>query len=65
MTTALPFTETIVRRIIGAVRKAGLRVTATRVAPDGTVTVFHDDVAAALPSVENDQLQSKWTDVET
>jgi hypothetical protein len=64
MTTGLPFTEMIVRRIIGAVRKAGLRVTATRVAPDGTVTIFHDDAAAEPPSVEKENSESRWTDVQ-
>jgi uncharacterized protein GlcG (DUF336 family) len=62
MTKPLPFTESILRRAIAAVQKAGLRITATRVTPDGAVTIFHDDDAAAPPASKRDQ--DKWLDVE-
>jgi hypothetical protein len=52
-----------VRRAIAAVRKAGLEVKATSIGPDGTVTIFHDGVAPQPSSGEN-QVPSKWLDVE-
>jgi hypothetical protein len=63
MTKPLPFTELAICRAIAAVQKAGLPIKATSVGPDGTVTIFHDGVAAPLPSGEN-QGQAKWLDVE-
>jgi hypothetical protein len=63
MTKPLPFTESAVRRAIAAVRKAGLEVKATSIGPDGTVTIFHDGVAPQPSSGEN-QVSSKWLDVE-
>ena len=63
MTKPLPFTESCVRRAIAAVQKAGLPIKATSIAPDGTVTIFHDGVAPPTASGENHE-QSKWLDVE-
>jgi len=51
-------------RAIAAVQKAGLAIKATSVGPDGTVTIFHDGVAAQPPSGENHG-HAKWLDVET
>jgi hypothetical protein len=63
VTKPLAFTESSVRRAIAAVHKAGLPIKATSIGPDGTVTIYHDIVAAQPPSGEN-QGQSKWLDVE-
>ena len=62
MTKSLPFTEASIRRIITAVRKAGLEVNAVSVAPDGTVTVYHGVVAP--PASSQNHENSKWLDVE-
>ena len=43
---ALPFTEAAITRIVRAARKAGLRVTAVRVGPDGTIETME---AAVTP----------------
>jgi hypothetical protein len=49
MTKPLPFTEASIRRAINGVMKAGLRVTAIEVRPDGTVVVRNGvEVAPAL-----------------
>jgi hypothetical protein len=45
------------------VQKAGLAIKATSIAPDGTVTIFHDGVAPPPASGENHE-KSKWLDVE-
>lgn len=63
MSRPLPFTEAAVRRAIAAARKAGLEVSAVSIAPDGTVTVFQQGIAAPLPSGET-YAKSKWLDVE-
>jgi hypothetical protein len=61
MTKPLPFTELAICRAIAAVQKAGLPIKATSIGPDGTVTIYHEEVAAQPHSGEN---QSKWLDVE-
>jgi hypothetical protein len=60
MTKRLPFTAAAIARAIEGARKAGLPVTATSVAPDGTVTVFHTPV---LPPVkETPTIGTGWED---
>jgi hypothetical protein len=65
MTKPLPFTESRVRRVIAAVRKEGLPVSAVTVHPDGTVTVHHNDAAVA-PSAAllQHEAVSKWADTD-
>jgi hypothetical protein len=62
MTKPLPFTAAAVARAIEGVRKAGLAITATSVAPDGTVTIFHYAVVAPTPPVQDD-VASEWADM--
>lgn len=61
MTKPLPFTAAAVARAIEGVRKAGLAITATSVAPDGTVTIFHEGVALPTPPAQIDEA-SDWKD---
>jgi hypothetical protein len=65
VTKPLPFTESRVRRVIAAVRKEGLPVSAVTVHPDGTITVHHSDAAVApqapLPQHAG---SSEWEDIE-
>jgi hypothetical protein len=65
MTKPLPFTESRVRRVIAAVRKEGLPVSAVTVHPDGTITVHHSDAAVAppVPLPQHDAV-SKWADTD-
>jgi hypothetical protein len=63
MTKPLPFTESRIRRAVAAARKSGLPITATSIAPDGTVTIHHQGLA--LPEKRfQDDAPSKWLDVE-
>jgi len=63
MSPRLRFTEAAVRRATAAAQKAGLKVGAVSIAPDGTVTVFQQGIASPPPSGENHE-KSKWLDVE-
>jgi hypothetical protein len=53
VTTRLPFTEAAIRRAIAAVRKAGLPIVATKIAPDGTVRLIHDGLAPTVVPIKN------------
>ena len=65
MTKPLPFTESRVRRVIAAVRKEGLPVSAVTVHPDGTITVHHRDAAVASPApLPQHAGSSEWEDIE-
>ena len=65
MTKPLPFTESRVRRVIAAVRKEGLPVSAVTVHPDGTITVHHNDAAVAPPvPLQQHACSSEWEDIE-
>ena len=63
MTRPLPFTQASLCRAIRAARKEGLRVAGIR--PDGTLIV-HDgaDTIADGLLVDQDEMLSKWKDVE-
>jgi hypothetical protein len=64
MTKPLPFTESRVRRVIAAVRKEGLPVSAVSIHPDGTITV-HGEAAIAPPvAVPQHEAVSKWADTD-
>lgn len=60
MTKPLPFTAAAVARAIEGVRKAGMAVTATSIAPDGTVTVHHVPVAPPAVPTQDDEEARKW-----
>jgi hypothetical protein len=72
MTKPLPFTEASIRRAVTGARKAGLRVTAFEVRPDGTVVVRSVD--DSQPGIAQPRLSSEaeipsqeapeWGDVE-
>jgi hypothetical protein len=65
MTKPLPFTESRVRRVIAAVRKEGLSVSAVSIQPDGTITVYQGDGGVALPAgMPQHDAVSKWADTE-
>jgi hypothetical protein len=63
VTAALPFKESTIRRAASAVRKAGLPIVATEIAPDGTVRLIHEGLAPPATSI-NHAATSKWLDVE-
>jgi hypothetical protein len=60
MTKALNFTESKIRRALAAIRKTGLRVVATTIAPDGSLTLHHEGASATV--VPADTPRSKWDD---
>lgn len=62
MTQKLPCTQALVRRLIAAARKEGLRITAIR--PDGTILV-HDGDAPLVPDATErlDGAPSRWLNV--
>lgn len=60
MTKPLPFTENAVRRVVSAARKAGLRVNAVSVGPDGTVTAFEGIATPSPPKHDIDA--AEWAD---
>jgi hypothetical protein len=65
VTKPLPFTESRVRRVIAAVRKEGLPVSAVSIHPDGTITVHHDQAAVAPPAaLPQHEAVSKWADTD-
>jgi hypothetical protein len=65
MTKPLPFTESRVRRVIAAVRKEGLSVSAVSIHPDGTVTVHQGNVAIARDAAMTQHAApSEWEDIE-
>jgi hypothetical protein len=64
MTKRLPFSEATIKRVIVAARKAGLEVSAVRIEPDGTVTVFQQAGIASPPPSDDNPDHSKWLDVE-
>jgi hypothetical protein len=60
MTKPLPFTESLVRRAIPAVRKEGLPVSAVSVHPDGTITVSRRGGRCLLATMPAHGAVSKW-----
>jgi hypothetical protein len=60
MTNPLPFTEAAVRRAVNAARKAGMKVGAISIAPDGTVTVFEGEPVEPPAVPIQDAVPSKW-----
>jgi len=60
MTKPLPFTEAAVRRALIAARKAGMKVGAISIAPDGTMTVFEGEPIEAPAVPIQDATPSKW-----
>jgi hypothetical protein len=60
MTKSLPFTENAVRRAVTAARKAGMKVGAIRIEPDGAVTVFECAPLDPLAAPVKDAPPSKW-----
>ncbi len=62
LTRALPFTEHSLRRAITAARKAGLRVTGIR--PDGTVIVHEAADLVVEPEPTEQDVPSRWEDVQ-
>lgn len=60
MTAPLPFTENAIRRAVEGARKAGVRVSAVAIGPNGTITIY-DALDAKLQS-EQHQSASKWAD---
>ncbi len=62
MTKRLPFTAAAIARAIEGTRKAGLPITATSVAPDGTVTIHHQEVPVPTVPTLNDEEARKWAD---
>jgi hypothetical protein len=65
MTKPLPFTESRVRRVIAAVRKEGLSVSAVSIHPDGTITVYQGDAAIARAATMPQHADtSEWEDIE-
>ena len=61
MTKPLPFTEAVVRRAISAARKEGLPISATTIAPDGSITIHHQGVAPPVVPTQ-DVPSSEWED---
>ena len=63
MTARLPFTELALRRAIAAARKAGLRVSGTTIAPDGTITVHYGEPGIApIVSPAQHAMSSEYED---
>jgi len=60
MTKPLPFTESAVRRAVSAARKAGMKVGAIRIEPDGAVTVFEGEPLDPPAAPVKDASPSKW-----
>ena len=60
MTKPLPFTESAVRRAVSAARKAGMKVGAIRIEPDGAVTVFEGEPLAPPTAPVQGDSPSKW-----
>lgn len=60
VTKSLPFTQYAVRRAVTAARKAGMKVSAISIAPDGTVTVFEGKPIEPLAVPIQDAAPSKW-----
>ncbi len=60
VTKSLPFTESAVRRAVSAARKAGMKVGAISIAPDGTVTVFEGAALDPFARPVKDASPSKW-----
>jgi hypothetical protein len=60
MTTRRPFTEGAIRRAVNAARKAGMKVGAISIAPDGTVTVFEGEPVGPPTYPIQDAPLSKW-----
>jgi hypothetical protein len=63
VTTRLPLTEAAIRRAIAAVRKAGLPIVATEIAPDGAVRLIHEGLAPTVAAIKN-ATASKWLDAD-
>lgn len=64
MTKPLRFTQASVKRAVDGARKAGLRVGAVAVKPDGTILV-HDTGESPPPPVDTGHApRSKWEDAE-
>jgi hypothetical protein len=59
MTKPLPFTELAVCRTVNAARKAGLKVNAVSVAPDGTITAF-EGLEPPEPPKQDDKAKQEW-----
>jgi hypothetical protein len=62
VTKRLPFTAAAIARAIEGARKAGVPHTATSVAPDGTITIHHQEVPAPTVPTLNDEDARKWAD---
>jgi hypothetical protein len=64
MTARLPFTAAAVARAILGAKRAGMPITATSVAPDGTVTLHHVEIASpTVPEPTTDAPRSEWEDI--
>jgi hypothetical protein len=61
MTTRIPFTEAALARAVRGAQRAGLRVTATSIKPDGTITIHHEPVAPPATEVKSKWDADPWT----
>lgn len=59
MTKPLPFTENAIQRAVSGARKAGIKVGAIKVDPDGAITVL-DESLAPTAAPKQDRPPSKW-----
>jgi hypothetical protein len=59
MTKPLPFTENAILRAVNGVRKAGIRVGAVKIGPDGSILILDEALAPAVVP-KQDPVPSKW-----
>jgi hypothetical protein len=65
MTARIPFTEAALARAVRGARRSGLAVTATTIAPDGTITIHHQPVAPPPAVPAQTEIMGKWDDPST
>jgi hypothetical protein len=60
VTKPLPFTENAIVRAVSGARKAGVKVGAVRIEPDGTITVLDASLAPAIAPTQDDREADNW-----